>query len=150
MNIKKTTVKKGDSFYLSGKKYMLAKGNIIVPYSTHAEAVKYKEIGEGYKAHRYYQIDGYYVLIVYERYPCFDSWDYAHENRCYNYNLICRSMEELKRKHEYFISNSDHLYNATQVCPYVLVDDGCSDEFFVFTEDDAVDTAETPAAGKSS
>jgi len=37
-----------------------------------------------------------YVLRDSERYPCFDSSDYAYEDRYYRYYYFCRSLEEVK------------------------------------------------------
>jgi len=42
--------------------------------------------------------DGVYVGVKMERYPCFDSSDYAYENRYYTHFVFARSNEELRFK----------------------------------------------------
>ena len=42
--------------------------------------------------------NGVYVGVKMERYPCFDSSDYAYENRYYTHFVFARSKEELKLK----------------------------------------------------
>ena len=39
-----------------------------------------------------------YVGVQMERYPCFDSFDYAYENRYYTHFVFARSKEELELK----------------------------------------------------
>lgn len=42
--------------------------------------------------------DGVYVGVQMERYPCFDSSDYAYENRYYTHFVFARSKEDLEFK----------------------------------------------------
>ena len=42
--------------------------------------------------------NGVYVGVQMERYPCFDSSDYAYENRYYTHFVFAHSQEELKLK----------------------------------------------------
>lgn len=42
--------------------------------------------------------NGVYVGVQMERYPCFDSSDYAYENRYYTHFVFARSKEELELK----------------------------------------------------
>lgn len=42
------------------------------------------------------QKDGVYVGVKMERYPCFDSSDYAYEDRYYTYFVFARSKEGLE------------------------------------------------------
>jgi len=44
------------------------------------------------------QKDGIYVGIKLERYPCFDSSDYAYENRYYTHFVFARSKKELEHR----------------------------------------------------
>ena len=42
--------------------------------------------------------DGVYVGIKQDRYPCFDSYDYAHEDRYYTHFVFASNEEELERR----------------------------------------------------
>ena len=89
--------KRGESFTVWGKEFTLGKldgmkrstANILVKllYSdkTQMETITYVKISENI-----------YVLRDSERYPCFDSSDYAYEDRFYRYYYFCRSLEEVK------------------------------------------------------
>jgi hypothetical protein len=79
----------------------------------------------------YYQIGGEdYVLYQCRRYPCFDSYDYLHEKRCFRTYYLCRSPEEVREKYNYLTSgnlffaneNPGKQYRAP-LLPYVYADD---------------------------
>lgn len=54
--------------------------------------------------------EGVYVGVISERYPCFDSHDYAYENRRYWNIIFAKSEEELNSKLEK-LENEDHMIN---------------------------------------
>ncbi|MDR0829127.1 MAG: hypothetical protein LBN95_03330, partial [Prevotellaceae bacterium] len=72
------------------------------------------------------------------RYPCFDSYDYANENRYYNVFYLCRSIEEMQTKHDILTSGKLFFYNENPdaeyrepLLPYIYFDDG-KETFWVY------------------
>ncbi len=59
---------------------------------------------------------GLYVFELFERYPCFDSYDYAHEDRYYITYIISDSSEEARKKFEII----NHLGRVASKIPSVL------------------------------
>jgi len=68
-----------------------------------------------------------YILRRCERYPCFDSHDYAHENRFFRRYLICKSMEEAIEKYNYIEEHNESFnlstHNSPLLAPLIYADD---------------------------
>jgi hypothetical protein len=131
-NMKTTEINKGDTFSIAGEEYAIVdnllqfacRGVARNAPTTVGEMQKFGEM-------RYYTIsENRYVLYSVRRYPCFDSYDYAHENRCFRAFYLCHSREEMQRKYDILASgklffsneNPTEEYRAP-LAPYVYVDD---------------------------
>lgn len=55
------------------------------------QEIKRIAFGSGY-------YNGVYVGVDSQSYPCFDSWDYANENRCYCNFIFAKSKDEVQSK----------------------------------------------------
>ena len=55
---------------------------------THEKAEPFHSSFLHIDTHLYRDIHGRRVLYLYERFPCFDSYDYLYENRYYNWYFI--------------------------------------------------------------
>jgi len=71
---------------------------------------------------------GKYLLYRSEGFPCFDSSDYAHENRSYHQFMICNSMEEALKKYDFIQETSESFniiaFNSPKLAPLVYATDG--------------------------
>ena len=54
--------------------------------------------------------NGVYVVVQMKRYPCFDSSDYAYENRYYTHFVFARSKEDLELK--LYVLNNPEKYKG--------------------------------------
>jgi hypothetical protein len=113
----KIELKKGSPFYIFGKKY----NESILTDKKSVETIKLPK-GEILCK------EGIYILFLWERYPCFDSYDYISENRYYNIFFFCSSLKRAKNIYEYLVSNSIGVTDAknryNHLRPFVYVDDG--------------------------
>ncbi|MDR1729344.1 MAG: hypothetical protein LBR52_01620 [Prevotellaceae bacterium] len=100
-----TPEKKQDKIFLvRGRKYKI-EHNLLVranrPRFLRKATPELIEIGEM----RYYRLSrSCYILYHYALYPCFDSYDYMHENRYFQVYYICRSLAEVQEKYNYLTS----------------------------------------------
>ena len=71
-----------DMFAAAGKLYLSEK------QLTHKQIGEYKGAWNYKPTPIYEDVYGRKVIALYERFPCFDSYDYLHENRYYNWYFI--------------------------------------------------------------
>jgi hypothetical protein len=101
-----------------------------VPFGATEENVILTEL-KGDKYFCYCIAKDVHVFYHNELYPCFDSSDYAHENRYYRSYYICSSLKEVQEKFNYLTSYGVYTCNLNPaekhrgyLAPYVNFDDG--------------------------
>ncbi len=122
--------KQDEVLLIQGRKYKI-ENNLLVrvnrPLFSRKAVLELIEIG----GMRYYRLSrSCYILYHYALYPCFDSYDYMHENRYFQAYYICRSLAEVQRKYDYLTNGKLFFVDLNPageyrppLCPYVYYDE---------------------------
>lgn len=103
------TKKNSNQFSIKGQQYTQLE-DFFTGKSLSWEDVGYPN-NLSYKLQLMHNIKGQLFLIHNKRYPCFDSWDYAHEDRYYTTCILCDDIETANYKYKLldFISNFENI-----------------------------------------
>jgi hypothetical protein len=129
----------GKPFYVSGKKYFVYKSRVY-GFWMRSFPLLYKTVSQVKyfnRSIRFYPVNlGHPVLFCDEPFPCFDSYDYAYENRYFHAFFFCSSLSDAKRKYDYLTSkkikagyiSKGHWEYLSPFITFSDTDDKCPDE----------------------
>jgi hypothetical protein len=120
--VRKTEIKRGEPFYINGEEYPSKK-----ELYRECEYINCPERHYSFHKHK----NGTFILSFFEMYPCFDSYDYANEDRFYTALFFCSSLEEAEEKCHFLSSRKRNVKRVEELtgdwiylCPFVYMDDG--------------------------